>query len=422
MNVIRVIIVTLLLQRKDRSCQGARVLNGEDTSLLSTSTSPQVTTQAPSSASNSTNTGLDCHETTFLVPVTLFAPGEYPVKSSLAHAVLGGDIICIVVTWFLHVGQFPTPLRHLPNAYMVSGVLQMILGAYLLMWCFVLLQPSEIEQLWAYSTRDLLQIQHIAISLCALCCGAIEVGIGKYKLYHEQWHVLWCLNMCCIGMIFMVHPQADFSGSSTHTMLGFFIVFGSIFFLAEKWKGFPEDLYESWNIVIAGGLYLFAASQLLQFKEHHKGGHGGVPGQHRGYNLRCHHGTPVTLTCLVVACVSISFLLFFFCVTQAFLQKIDACMHALHEDPMGVLWRCECDRFEHMDDTNRDEEEDDNIMAENGEKVTLNGERDHLVTGRTTSGQVRSPAKSKRYGKGRYSRVEMGEHTKLHKNGEEMIV
>ena len=149
--------------------------------------------------------------------------------------------------------------------------------------------------------------------------------------------------MSCIGMVFMVHPQANFDGSSTHTMLGFFIVFGAIFFLAEKWKGFPEDLYESWNIVIAGGLYLFAASMLLQFQEHRHSGalsRGAVEGQHVGYELRCHRGTPVTLACLAVAAGSGLLLACVCCMGGGAVGiRLEGCMHALHRV------RCRCSGF-----------------------------------------------------------------------------
>jgi hypothetical protein len=321
--------------------------------------------------------------------------------------VLGGVIVGMVVTWFLHVGQFPTRLRRLHTAYVVSGCLQLLLGVYLLSWCFVWLQPGQLRALWTYSTRDLLQLQHIAISCCAICCGAIEVGVGRGRLLHDQWHVLWCLNMCCVGMVFMVHPQANFDGSSTHTMLGFFIVFGAVFFLAEKWKGFPEDLYESWNIVIAGGLYLFAASLLLRFQEHpHSDAHGLMPGaaegQHVGYDLGCHRGTPVTLACLTVAAGSGVLLVCACCAGgSAFGRRVDRCVHALHEDPVAALWRCQWGGAARAGA----EPEEDGAGAAGAAARDRDLEAMVVARERPSAGGGRE--KPRHGGQGRYSRVEM---------------
>ena len=173
----------------------------------------QNNTAAPSPSS--TSTLRTCTSTTF--PVPLFLPGEYPRKSQQAHSVLGILLLLMVLTWLAHITQFQTPVKQLDRAYKCSGILQMLLGIYLLTWCFVLLKPSNLTDLYSYSTTDLLQLQHISISCSAICCGLSEYWYGCAKLKHLQWHVLWCINMCCIGMVFMVHPQPDFAGAATHT-------------------------------------------------------------------------------------------------------------------------------------------------------------------------------------------------------------
>ena len=206
--------------------------------MTNTST-PSPSSPSPSSPLSSRT----CHSTTF--PVPIFQPGEYPRKSQQAHSVLGVIILLMVLVWLAHVTQYRTPFKILSTAYKWSGVLQMLLGIYLLCWCFFFLKPTKLNDLAIYSTTDLLQIQHISISCSAICCGLSEFWYGTGRLKHQQWHVLWCINMVCIGMVFMVHPQPDFSGAATHTMLGMFIIIGAIFFLGEKWHQFPEDLYES---------------------------------------------------------------------------------------------------------------------------------------------------------------------------------
>lgn len=137
-------------------------------------------------------------------------------------------------------------------------------------------------------------------------------------------------------MIFMVHPQPDFDGAATHTLLGMFIILGAIFFLGEKWHQFPEDLYESWNIVLAGGLYLFASSLLIRYEE--------APiVMHHGYNTYCHRGAPVTFACLIVAGQSGVLLLWFGCMDQRLVRGCMARVEVFHEDPYGFCcqgkWR-----------------------------------------------------------------------------------
>ena len=283
-----------------------------------------TSTPSPSSPLSSRT----CHSTTF--PVPMFQPGEYPRKSQQAHSVLGVIILLMVFVWLAHVTQYRTPFKILSTAYKWSGVLQMLLGIYLLCWCFFFLKPTKLNELAIYSTTDLLQIQHISISCSAICCGLSEFWYGTGRLKHQQWHVLWCINMVCIGMVFMVHPQPDFSGAATHTMLGMFIIIGAIFFLGEKWHQFPEDLYESWNIVLAGGLYLFAASLLIKYEE-------APVVMHHGYHTRCHRGAPVTFACLIVAGNSFLLLLWFSCMPKSMITTCLRRMEVLHEDPYNAL-------------------------------------------------------------------------------------
>ena len=135
-------------------------------------TSANATSPTPSSLSRH-----NCRPSTF--PVPLFEPGEYPRKSQQAHAVLGILLLLMVIVWCTHVTQFSTPLKKLHTAYKSSGVLQILMGVYLLSWCFVFLKPTHLSELYRYSTKDLLQIQHITISCCAICCGLTSIGWAR---------------------------------------------------------------------------------------------------------------------------------------------------------------------------------------------------------------------------------------------------
>ena len=134
---------------------------------------------------------------------------------------------------------------------------------------------------------------------------------------------------------------------------------GAVFFLAEKWKGFPDDLYESWNIVVAGGLYLFAASLLLRFHEHDdSGGNQQQQQQHVGFEIRCHRGTPVTLACLAVAACSALALAAGCAVAGTRAGKsVEACVHDVHDG----RWCCR---------RRRDEDDGEGESGEGGRAAT----------------------------------------------------
>ena len=113
------------------------------------------------------------------------------------------------------------------------------------------------------------------------------------------------------------------------TVLGMFIILGAIFFLGEKWHQFPEDLYESWNIVLAGGLYLFAASLLIKYEE--------APlVLHHGFHIKCHRGAPVTIASLMVSSISFVLLLWFGAMPQWMVETCLERMEVLHEDPYAA--------------------------------------------------------------------------------------
>ena len=82
-------------------------------------------------------------------------------------------------------------------------------------------------------------------------------------------------------------------------------------------------------------------------------------------------------------------------------------MHALHEDPMSVLCRCE---FGHVESTDNEAQPKDTMAESRGEDPSSR-ETDRLVEGSTAVGRDGLPTRSKHYGKGRYSRVEMVEST-----------
>jgi len=118
-------------------------------------------------------TASNCAPSRFAVE-GLFAPGEYATRSNEAHAVLGGLIFLMILVWSCYIFEL---IRRPTHATLLSGWLQIAMGLYLYSWVFVLMQPGEVAsgRLWAYSTRDLLQLQHIAISGLLVAAGLTDV-------------------------------------------------------------------------------------------------------------------------------------------------------------------------------------------------------------------------------------------------------
>lgn len=183
-------------------------------------------------------------------------------------------------------------------AYIFGGSLQAFGGAYLLAWTWCFMKPSHLHELWQYSSSDLLQLQHTAISLNAIVGGFSDILTGKGCHKEMGWQMGWTLSMVCCGLVFLVHPQMDLAASTKHTLLGSSLIFGAIFMLAERYhqremqgEGRFSEL-PSWYIVWSGGAFVFAAAVLAFYQEPHRE-------QHQGHFPRCHPGWPITKAALI---------------------------------------------------------------------------------------------------------------------------
>ena len=86
-------------------------------------------------------------------------------------------LINLVFIWGLQVLRFKK-FESIVFAYVVAGVDQCAMGFYLLSWVFLFLQPTELSDLFHYSSNDLKQLQHVGISTCLIACGCVDFEIA----------------------------------------------------------------------------------------------------------------------------------------------------------------------------------------------------------------------------------------------------
>jgi hypothetical protein len=185
-------------------------------------------------------------------------------------------------------------------------------------WVFFFMDPSHPVDLFLYSIRDLLQLQHIAIAALLFSGGLIEVLQSCYMLppmsqvpspsanaalnsnslspaavsaaltasrTGSYWHVLWSSNLILTGLIFMLHPQHTYSATVKHLLLGTSLVLGSPLLVRGKLLAWKLELEQQrrqaqgltapwrnnhvdWSMIAAGGSFALAACILLAFREH----------------------------------------------------------------------------------------------------------------------------------------------------------
>lgn len=235
--------------------------------------------------------------------VPLFAPYEYSAASQTVHTVMGLFLIAEVLVWACYI-FLASPYNRVPlfkrissalccsrvNALRCSGLLQLASGVYLVTWPWIFLKRTHLRELFAYSSSDLLQLQHTAIGLLNMAGGVTDLLLSFHTLQHWQWHVQWAMCMSLVGMVFAVHPQPGLLERTIHTSLGAVLILGSIFMLAERFHSIqgPAAIFITWHMVGAGLSFTTAGYLLIFYSEHPAEGHA-------GYHPLCHHGWPVTL-------------------------------------------------------------------------------------------------------------------------------
>lgn len=91
-----------------------------------------------------------CAELYFPVPIfnnsVPGGPASYAAQSTFAHRVIGGLLILMVGFWAAAVlsGKMGEWTHRL---YIATGVCQMVMGSFLILWLFVLLHPEDLSAL-----------------------------------------------------------------------------------------------------------------------------------------------------------------------------------------------------------------------------------------------------------------------------------
>ena len=68
--------------------------------------------------------------------------------------------------------------------------------------------------------------------------------------------MLWGLNACMLGIMFLLHPQRSRSATATHTTLGSSLCLGGLLLMLEKLEGIKPDWRADSPCVWAGGLHV----------------------------------------------------------------------------------------------------------------------------------------------------------------------
>ena len=204
--------------------------------LLSNLTSLLNSTNLTTATSSS-----DCTPEHFTVPLFDSAdpskPNSFSAKNQQAHVFLGSCLCALVVVW----SMFAMDWLAVRRAYRLSACIQLLMGGYLLVWLFVLMYPYDVVALFAYSTSDLLQLQHLSIAALLLAAGWVELCQSAGWLTHPQWNVLWSVCMLYVGLVFFAHEQHSYSATVQHISLGVAMVCGALLFGRVK-EGLGEEL------------------------------------------------------------------------------------------------------------------------------------------------------------------------------------
>ena len=165
------------------------------------------------------------------------APNSFSAKNQQAHVFLGGCLCALLVVWSLFAMDWLAVRR----AYRLSACIQLLMGGYLLAWLFVLMYTYDVVALFAYSTSDLLQLQHLSIAALLLAAGAVELCQSASWLVHPQWNVLWSVCMLYVGLVFFAHEQHSYAATVQHISLGVAMVCGALLFGRVK-EGLGDEL------------------------------------------------------------------------------------------------------------------------------------------------------------------------------------
>ena len=309
---------------------------------LTTSSSSTNSTFPPPPLLNSTASSFisTCSPSHFLVPLfngpTPDSANSFTSKNQEAHLFLGSCLCLLVFTWSLFALEFISVKR----ALTCSGAIQVLMGSYLTLWLFLFMHPSDLAGLFAYTTSDLLQLQHLSIAILLLASGSVELAQSSVLIAHPQWSVLWTFCMTYVGLVFFAHEQHSYWATVQHLTLGFAMVCGAVLQgkvkevlgreLEEEVKrkgarkaarrvrggyegvnGDSDDDEEGeeephaasriidCNLILSGGFFSAAAGILIVFRDHSHG-------QHTGTSTHCQPAWPLTAGGYVVGMLTLT--------------------------------------------------------------------------------------------------------------------
>lgn len=207
---------------------------------------------------------------------------RYARSSEQAHGVLGFALGLTILIWGYHVVGQASSLPHRSSRW--AGITAICAGCYLLAWVFWLVSPRPAAN-FDLAHRDLIQTQHIAISLNLLAAGVAEL---------RAEHRLWLANVAAIALVFLGHPQRTPLATTQHSIIGYSLLIGAYLLAQEKERGFP---HHSLDAPLAACFVGLSCLVLLAYQEPAEDGY------HRPFPLDiCQPGADAALFGVTTAC------------------------------------------------------------------------------------------------------------------------
>lgn len=228
-------------------------------------------------------TASECSPVLFYVD-GLWGPGQYARRSESAHKIVGLLLVVGVFGWMAYVFD----LASLDRAFLASGLSLASAGLYLGLWVLIFAAPGHVAdgRSWSFASRDLVQQQHLAISSLCMGGGILEVLWAMFppggppsrrwlSFRAPGWHLLWMVDVCLVGSLFLTHPQHSPGGSVVHSFLGVSLIIAGVMLGASKLRGFPRGGSDV-SLPLAGVAQICAIGLLLFFREESQPVHAGV--------------------------------------------------------------------------------------------------------------------------------------------------
>jgi len=170
---------------------------------------------------------------------------------------LGVFILSVMILWI----AFLIGLLTRSKTHILSGIFFFTAGVYLLVSLFILFNPSKLRALAEFITRDIVQLQHVAIGFLLIAGGLVDILVGHHRLQSLIWQIIWYVNNFLVGAIFLAHPERNLNQTVSHQFLGLSLIVGPTCLLIDK----LHDLWlqEMWVHQLAAFSYSSATMIML---------------------------------------------------------------------------------------------------------------------------------------------------------------